>query len=944
MAQPKLILIDGHSLAYRAYFAAARAPQTFSVKRDDGTEELTGATYFFTNMVLKVWKDEQPDYIAVAFDVGRTFRDDLYAEYKGTREKMPDDLSSQLPRIQQMVAALGMPIFTADGFEADDVLGTLARQASGQGMRVIIVTGDRDSLQLVNPSVNVLTSKQRFDDVIIYDEALVKENYGVRPDQLIDYKALLGDTSDNVPGVRGVGEKTAQTLLQTYGTLDNIYAHLDEIKPARAQNSLREDKANAYLSKTLVTIKTDVPLSIDWEAMRAEVDQTRALALLRELKFESMIKRLPGAAASAEKPAPAQAEAQPSLFVPPQDPSPQSQNAFDKVPTQTRLVDGDPAYRELLAQLNAASAIAFDTETTSTDVLRGELVGMSFCVKPNEAWYVPCASTGGDGALPLLAGAQEGWQLDSTSPKFEPFVMALRRKDAKLIVHNAKFDIGVLKALGYTIDRPVIDTMLAQFLIDPAAALGLKQMAYDKLGWQMTEISELIGKGKKQITMRDVPIAQVAPYAAADADATYQLWQALEPELRAKNQQDLFYKVELPLIPVLLDMEFDGVALDVKYLSDLSGEINQKLRHLEKEIYELSGTQFNINSPKQLGDVLFGKLQLPVQSKTSTGAFSTNIEVLESLKDKHVVIAPIIEHRELSKLQGTYVDALPALINPKTGRLHTDFNQAGAITGRMSSSNPNLQNIPIKTEMGRRVRKAFIPRKGWRLISADYSQVELRVLAHLADDPTLKSAFERGEDIHASTASAIYDTPLANVSPMQRMFAKRVNFGIAYGMGAFALSQNTGMSMSEAGEFITKYFARFPRVKAWLDGTRKLAAEQGYVETVLGRRRYFPELRPSAGASEMLKRRAEREAINHPVQGSAADIMKLAMIAIHQSLQKGGYQARMTLQVHDELVFDCPPAEVEAVSALVKREMEGAYPLSVHLRADVGEGPNWEEM
>ncbi|MFZ1792199.1 MAG: DNA polymerase I [Anaerolineae bacterium] len=945
MAQPKLILIDGHSLAYRAYFAAARAPQTFSVKRDDGTEELTGATYFFTNMVLKVWKDEQPDYIAVAFDVGRTFRDDLYAEYKGTREKMPDDLSSQLPRIQQMVAALGMPIFTADGFEADDVLGTLARQASGQGMRVIIVTGDRDSLQLVNPSVNVLTSKQRFDDVIIYDEALVKENYGVRPDQLIDYKAMLGDTSDNVPGVRGVGEKTAQTLLQTYGTLDNIYAHLDEVKPARAQSSLRDDKANAYLSKTLVTIKTDVPLSIDWEACKAEVDQTRALALLRELKVESMIKRLPGGAASAEKTPPAPTEAQPALFDAPQEPSaPQTNKAFDKVPTQTRLVDGDPTYRELLAQLNAASIIAFDTETTSTDVLRGELVGMSFCVKPNEAWYVPCASTGGDGALPLLAQAQEGWQLDPTSAKFEPFMMALRRKDARLIVHNAKFDIGVLKALGYPIDRPVIDTMLAQFLIDPASPLGLKQMAYDRLGWQMTEISELIGKGKKQITMRDVPVAQVAPYAAADADATFQLWQAQEPELRAKNQEALFYNVELPLIPVLLDMEFDGVALDVKYLSQLSSEINERLRHLEKEIYELSGQQFNINSPKQLGDVLFGKLQLPVQSKTSTGAFSTNIEVLESLKDKHVVIAPIIEHRELSKLQGTYVDALPALINPKTGRLHTDFNQAGAITGRMSSSNPNLQNIPIKTEMGRRVRKAFIPRKGWRLISADYSQVELRILAHLADDPTLKGAFERGEDIHASTASAIYDTPLAQVSPMQRMFAKRVNFGIAYGMGAFALSQNTGMSMGEAQEFITKYFARFPRVKAWLDGTRKLAAEQGYVETVLGRRRYFPELRPSAGASEMLKRRAEREAINHPVQGSAADIMKIAMIAIHRALQKGGYQARMTLQVHDELVFDCPPAEVEAVSALVKREMEGAYPLSVVLRADVGDGPNWEEM
>jgi DNA polymerase-1 len=491
-----------------------------------------------------------------------------------------------------------------------------------------------------------------------------------------------------------------------------------------------------------------------------------------------------------------------------------------------------------------------------------------------------------------------------------------------------------------------MDTMVAQFLVDPGGQLGLKSLAFGLLGWQMTEISELIGKGKKQISMREVPVASVAPYAAADADATIHLWQLLQPQLIAKKQDSLFYDVETPLIPVLLDMEFNGVALDVAYLGELSVQINERLRELEKTIYNEAGTVFNINSPKQLSELLFGRLQLPAEAswKTQSGGLSTNIEVLENLKDKHPVIAPIIEHRELSKLKGTYVDALPALINPNTGRVHTDFNQAGAVTGRVSSSNPNLQNIPIKSEMGRKVRKAFTARKGNRLISADYSQVELRILAHMADDEFMRAAFERGEDIHATTAAAIYDTPLDNVNAMQRSNAKRINFGIAYGMGPFALAQNTGMTMDEARDFIAKYFDRFPKVKAWLDNTKKIAAEQGYVETVLGRRRYFPELRAGSGAAEMMKRRAEREAINHPVQGSAADIMKMAMIRIHKALGDGGYAARMTLQVHDELVFDCPVSELDAVTKLVKREMEEAYTMSVPLRADVASGKNWDDV
>jgi DNA polymerase-1 len=941
--RPKLILIDGHSLAYRAYFAMVNTP--LSIENAQGEKELTGAVFAFTNMLLKVWKEHQPDYIAVAFDVGRTFRDDLYADYKGTRAKMPDELARQLSRIQQVVHAFDIPIFTAEGFEADDVLGTLARRASGEGIEVVIVTGDRDALQLVSPLVNVLTSRQRFDDVIIYDEAKVIENYGVRPDQIIDYKALIGDTSDNVPGVRGIGEKSAQALMQQFGTLDAIYAKLDEIAQKRSKTALETGKDNAYLSKQLVTIKTDVPLKVDWEACATHFDSQRVLALFRELKFESLIKRIPEQTGLAEKQkngdkeTGGSGEGQMGLFGAEETQVvAASVNArVTNVPTQTRIVDGDATYKELLGALNQAKHIAFDTETTGQDPLRAELVGMSFCVKEGEAWYLPC------GQHSLNDGH---WRLDPTSPKFEPIANALKRDEATLIAHNAKYDLEMLRTLGVEIETPVFDTMVAQFLCESdRRVLGLKALAFDYLGWHMTEIEELIGKGKKQIKMSEVPIEHAAPYAAADADATFRLWQILEPKLKQRNQDKLFWNVEVPLIHVLTDMEMAGVAIDAKYLGQLSVEIKERLLELEKEIYNSAGTVFNVNSTQQLSDVLFGKLQLPTQGawKTASGKFSTAADVLEQLQDKHPIIPFLLEHRELAKLRSTYAEALPELVNPKTGRIHTDFNQTGAVTGRVSSSNPNLQNIPIKTEIGRRVRKAFVARKGWRLISADYSQVELRILAHLADDATLKEAFARGEDIHATTAAAIYEVALKDVNPMQRNNAKRINFGIAYGMGAFALAANTGMSVSEAQEFINKYFARFPRVQNWLSMTKIKAAEQGYVETVLGRRRYFPELQ-SKSSPEQQRRRAEREAINHPVQGSAADIMKIAMIHVHRKLKKERFQARMTLQVHDELVFDCPQNELDEMSELIRREMESAYPLSVHLKVDVVSGKNWDEM
>jgi DNA polymerase-1 len=951
-SKPRLILIDGHSLAYRAFFAMINTP--LSIENAQGEKELTGAVFAFSNMLLKVWKEEQPDYIAIAFDVGKTFRDDLYPDYKGTREKMPDELDQQMRRIQQVVNAFDIPVFTAEGFEADDVLGTLATRASGEGFDVVIVTGDRDALQLISPSVRVLTSKQRFDDVIVYDEALVIQNYGVRPDQIVDYKALLGDTSDNVPGVKGIGEKTAQTLLQQFGTLDSIYGHLDQITQKRARTALEAGRESAFLSKQLVTIKTDLPLDANWDACAAQFDFQRVLSVFRELRFESLIKRIPQAVAADERKGVGAGAGEPSqlgMF------AEEAINAAVASPpvelartiTRTQLVASDADYKALLAALNGAARIAFDTETTGTDPLQSELVGLSFAVREGEGWYVPIASSSHAERQAPDSPPGDGvriWSLDPHSAKFEPLTAALRRKDVQLVAHNAKFDLQALRQVGVAIDQPVFDTMIAQFLCDPGGrALGLKQLAFNYFGWQMTEITELIGKGKKQITMREVPVAQVAPYAAADADATLRLHEVLAPMLRQRNQEALFNDVELPLIPVLVDMEMAGVALDVKYLGELSGEITERLRRLEKDIFNIVGMVFNINSTKQLSDVLFGKLGLPTQGawRTSGGSFSTSADVLEDLKDKHEIVPLILEHRELSKLQGTYVDALPRLINPSTGRLHTDFNQTGAVTGRLSSSNPNLQNIPVKTEMGRRVRKAFIARKGWHLISADYSQVELRILAHLADDPTLKEAFARDEDIHAATASVIYGRSLRVVTPMERNNAKRINFGIAYGMGAFALAANTGMTVNEAQEFINRYFERFPRVKQWLDGTKQRAAEVGYVETVLGRRRYFPELQ-SRSSPEQLRRRAEREAINHPVQGSAADIMKIAMINVHNALRQGNYQARMTLQVHDELVFDCPQTELGPVKAMIGREMEGAYPhLSVRLKAEVRDGRNWDE-
>ena len=922
MRKGKLVLIDGHALAYRAYHAlqpgrmgTSRGEQVTVLRTSQG--ELTNATYGFTSMLLGVLRDEQPDYIAVAFDAGPSFRHKEYAEYKAHREKMPDDLAVQLKRIRQIVEAFNIPVFELSGYEADDLLGTLARQAAEEGLDVLIVTGDTDAFQLVNPRVKVLTSGRRFSDTIIYDEHRIKERYGVSPEQLADYKALVGDKSDNIPGVRGIGQKTAAMLLQKYGTVENIYEHLDEIKPERVRRALEQGKASALLSKRLATIVTNAPVQLDLEACRAAgYDRERVMKLFRELEFRSLVKRLPEPGAR-----------QMRLFAEPRpSPGPQQLGTYQVIADRTAL-------RKLVESCLQARAIALDTETTSTDPMMAELVGISLAFEEGEGYYIPVGHLSGP-QLPLEE------VLETLRPLLEDASIAK-------YAHHAKYDMAVLSQYGVQVKGLAFDTMVAAWLLDPEGRyLSLKSLAWKRLGVEMKELSELIGKGKKQITMAEVPIEEAAPYAAADADMTFRLVKPLERELREKALWSLFSEVEMPLVPVLMDMEMAGVALDVPFLMDMSRSLHQQLVELEEQIHQMVGYRFNVNSTQQLSDALFVKLGLPTKDvpRTSSGKYSTAADVLEKLRGLHPVIELLLRYRELSKIKSTYVDALPQLVNPRTGRVHTSYNQTGTVTGRISSSEPNLQNIPARGEWGRRVRRAFIAAPGCVLLSADYSQVELRILAHISQDRELMAAFRRGEDIHAATASAILGVPTDKVTPDMRRLAKTINFGVTYGMGPHGLHQQTGMSHEEAARYIANYFARYPGVRAYVEETKRKAREQGYVETLLGRRRYFPELASKGRVHANVRAAAERMAINMPIQGSAADIIKIAMIRLHRALKERHRRTLLILQVHDELVLEVPEEEREAMKPLVKEIMEGAYKLDVPLKVDLKEGKNWGEM
>lgn len=1014
-ARQRLMLIDGHAMIHRAFHALPEALTT-------STGEVVNATYGFTTMLIKALADEKPDYIAVTFDRSTpTFRHKEYALYKAQRPPLPDSMRPQFGRIRELVQAFGFPIYEKDGFEADDLLGTLSVQATQHNINTIILSGDMDTLQLVDDHVQVLVAKRGLSEVTVYDEAAVKARYGLEPLKLPDFKGLVGDKSDNIPGVPGIGEKTATRLLSDYGSLEGVLAHLDELKP-KEQRLLRETSDQALQSKHLATIVRDAPVQLDLPACKIEhIDRERLLALFRVLEFHSLVDRIPGGSGEAsaeveqeragrraqerakraaepedehvqatdlhlaapigvvpimtpplppmqsagslsletvtppgiapeaaeEEGVPPDGPAQLSLFDLPEQPvevvrrlrlpGPSSPPLLleedSSGATNTMIVTSEEALRVLFQSLRSHGAFAFDTETTSEDLWHAELVGMSFSMAAGEGYYLPV----GHGRTP--DGQEAGTQLPL------PFVLEQLRplmEDEAIhkYMHNAKFDMLLLARYGIVVRGLAFDSLIGAYLVDPGRrGMGLKDQAFQRLGHVMTPITQLIGTGSKMITMAQVPIATAAAYAGADADMTLRLVEPIMADLRRHNLLDLYNSIELPLVPVLMQMELHGIALDADFLRGFEETLGQQIKTLEKAIYDSVGHEFNINSTKQLGEILFGELKLPAGKKTKTG-YSVSADVIESLQGRHPMVDHLLEYRQLTKLKSTYVDGLLALMDPVTGRVHTSFNQAVASSGRLSSSNPNLQNIPVRTEVGRQIRHAFIADPSYTLLTADYSQFELRILAHITHEPRLVEAFSQDEDIHTITASSLFAIPVPEVTKDQRRLAKTVVYAVLYGQSAFGLAQITGMSNAEASAFIKRYHETFPRIKGYVDGTLNQAYQQGYVNTLFGRKRFLPDLRTLSGNE---RQALEREAINMPIQGTNADLIKIAMIRIQHTLEERRLKTRMILQVHDELVFEVPVEELERVRRLVKRIMEGVAELDVPIKVEMKVGKNWYE-
>ncbi len=919
---PILYLIDGHALAYRTYYAITAG---MSDRMQTRTGEPTAGIFGFANVLMRLLEQEKPEYLAVAFDTGKTFRNEMYPEYKATRAKMPDDLRPQIERIREMIDTFHLPRLEKEGVEADDVLGSIARQAVEQGLGVKIITGDRDLLQLVDDRITVSLSGSKLSDSKNYSAAEVREYLGVDPAQVVDYKALVGDTSDNIPGVPGVGPKTAVSLLDKYKTLDGVYEHIEEIT-GKTREKLETGKDSAYMSRDLAQIRTDVGVKLVLEEARTDhIDIPAVEALFRELEFRTLIPRL----RSVVSPLTHQATPQLSLFGEEmKEISLPSTYALD-----VKLIDTEEKLTRLVKDLAASKLIAFDTETTALDPLRADLVGISLAVREGEGYYIPVGHKNQLKQLPveLVIKALAPVMTDPALPKAG---------------HNIKYDALVLGNYGLDVSPLSFDTMIAEWLVDPASRnLGLKDMADSLLGISMTHIEELIGRGKDQINMDAVPVASAAPYAAADAEVTLRLVPVLKKRMEDHNCTKIFEEIEMPLVPLLMSMEREGISLDTAFFEKFSREMGERLNEIETDVYEHAGHTFNINSTQQLSKVLFEELKLepPDRSKkTSSGHYSTAAAVLDELKGNHPVVDLLLEYRELSKLKSTYLESLPLQVNPRTGRVHTSFSQTGSVTGRLASSDPNLQNIPTRTEIGRKVRLGFVASPGHTLVSVDYSQIELRIVAHMAGDRAMLEAFREGQDIHATTAAAIYDIPLNEVTKDQRRHAKAINFGLIYGMSPFGLSRSTDLTLAEAENFVKDYFEHFPGVKKYLDNIRVVAARQGFVETMLGRRRYFPNLANPVNA--MMRNREEREAINAPIQGTAADIMKIAMINVQSALAASGLRTRMILQVHDELVLEVPEGELDAAVKLVRQVMEEAYKLDIPLLTEARNGINWGSM
>ncbi len=928
--QPRLVILDGHGLIFRAYFAM---PQPLTVRK---TGEVVTAVYGFANTLLTVLEQLKPSHIAVALDPpGPTFRHEKDETYKAHREPAPEDLIAQLGRVQELIEAFNIPIYMTEGFEADDVLGTLAKQAEHAGVETYVVTLDSDMVQLVRDGVKVFMMRPYQRDTVTYDTEHARERYGIEPHQMPDLKGLKGDVSDNIPGVPGIGDKTAVKLIEQFGSIETLYKHLDEVTPEKLRENLRQHEAQARHSKDMATIHTGAPVTLDLEAcQRKHYDREKVLALFRELDFKSLAPRLP-----AGPPAP----------VPKGDGRRVAEAAL-VAGQDYRTIYTEAELDELVKRLAEAKSFAFDTETSDIFALRSSLVGVSFSWALGEAAYVPVGHRRG-------LGDRDQLSQDVVLRKLAPL---LGDEAIEKVGHNAKFDMEVLANCGVEVRGVAFDTMLAAYLLGEGGggdnrpgqgSLSLKWLVSKRLDVEMTPISDLIGSGAKQLSMADVSVEQAAPYACADADMTLRLRPLLEADLQEQGLWPLFTEIEMPLVPVLARMEEAGVGVDTDALRQMSRDLGEQIARLEQQAYDSVGHQFNLGSPQQLSQVLFDELALPKTRRTKQG-YTTDASALENLRGAHDVIDLLLEWRQLTKLKSTYIDALPALVHPKTGRIHSNFNQTVAATGRLSSQDPNLQNIPVRTELGNAIRRCFVARDFGPdpvLLAADYSQIELRILAHLSDDPGLIEAFRNDEDIHAATASQVFGVALDKVTAEQRRRAKVFNFGVLYGLSEFGLSTREAITREEAAQFIERYYAVYPNVKEWREGVIKRCRELGYAETLVGRKRLIPEIRSS---NFQVRSAAERVAVNMPVQGTNADIIKIAMNRIDAELRERGLKTKMILQVHDELIFEGPAKERDAVQEMVLRIMplrsaQGrlrALELAVPLRVDVKVGKNWGDL
>lgn len=918
----KLFLIDAYALIYRSYYAFIKNPRINSKGLN------TSAVMGFVNTVNEVMTKEKPTHIGVAFDpAGPTFRHEAYPEYKAQREACPEDIKKSVPIIKDILKAMRIPILEMPGYEADDVIGTLATKAGQAGVATYMLTPDKDYGQLV--SSNVFMYRPRYGDAgyEVLGEKEVEAKYGIpTPLQVIDLLGLMGDSSDNIPGCPGVGEKTAVKLISEFGSIEQLLAGTDRLKGA-LKKKIEDNRRQIKFSKFLATIKTDVPVELNLDALLvSEPDEEKLKKIFDELEFKSFADRILKKTENKSKTQNQQLD----LFAEiPNNGSETSEfSNFESLKTTSheyKLVDNEDDLLNLFDFLRTNKILSLDTETTSTVAIDAELVGLSFSVEEKKAFYVP-----------IPAEREEAKRIVNI---FKPIY-----EDPEILKvgQNIKYDLEVLANYGVHLAGPMFDTMIAHYLIQPELRHNMDYMAEIYLHYRTIHIDELIGpKGKGQKSMRDLAPADVYEYAAEDADITLRLKNVLEPELKKYGADRLFYEIEMPLMPVLAEMEMQGVRIDTASLGETSKVLTARMEEIEQRIYELAGEQFNIASPKQVGDVLFGKMKIVDKpKKTKTGQFVTSEDVLQTLKGKHEIVADILEHRGLKKLLGTYVDALPKLINPRTGHIHTSFNQTVTATGRLSSSDPNLQNIPVRGEDGKEIRRAFVPEPGCLFFSADYSQIELRVMAHLSDDANMKEAFREGHDIHAATAAKIYKETMDNVTRDQRTKAKRANFGIIYGITVFGLAERLDISRDEARQLIDGYFETFPAVHEYMEQAKETARTRGYVETLFGRRRYLADIN---SRNATVRGFAERNAINAPIQGTAADIIKVAMIRIDNRFLREGIRSKMILQVHDELNFSVVPEELETVRSIVIEEMESAWQMSVPLRADCGEGANWLE-